>query len=102
MCTVPGDHFLLFVGSASTAAQVPAGRGEEVQTVVLKRLVGEGEQDLERGTISITVIFHDSCVSICAAEPPDLCEEFDFLVMGRFVCLPTCSHGLWIRNNKST
>lgn len=40
-------------------------------------------------------------VRICAAEPPDLGKEFDFLVMGRFVRLSTRSHGLWMRN-KST
>lgn len=33
--TVPSDHLLLFVRGAATAAQVLAGCGQEVETVVL-------------------------------------------------------------------
>lgn len=39
-------------------------------------------------------------VRICAAEPPDLGKEFDFLVMGRFVRLSTRSHGLWMKSTR--
>lgn len=53
ICTVPGDHLLLFVRSTATAAQVPAGRGQEVQAVVLKRLVCERKQNLESRAIFV-------------------------------------------------
>lgn len=36
---IPGDHLLLFVRSISTAAQVDAGRRQEVKAVILKVLV---------------------------------------------------------------
>ena len=47
MCTVPGNHLFFFVWSTTTAAEVLAGRRQEVQTVVLKCLVCEREQDLK-------------------------------------------------------
>lgn len=46
--TVPGDHLFLFAGSTATAAHVLAGRGQEVETVVLESLIHQGEQHLER------------------------------------------------------
>ena len=44
--SVPCDHLLLLVGGVSTAAQVLAGRGQEVEAVVLKGLVQQGQQNL--------------------------------------------------------
>lgn len=44
---VPGDHLLLLVGGVAAAAQVLAGRGEEVERVVLEVLVDEGKENLE-------------------------------------------------------
>ena len=35
----PGDHLLLLVGGVANAAQVLAGRGQEVEAVVLEGLV---------------------------------------------------------------
>lgn len=52
-CRVPGDHLLLFVGGTATAAQVLVGRGQEVETVVLKGLIRQWEQHLERGNAAV-------------------------------------------------
>lgn len=61
-CAVPGDHLLLFVGGAATAAQALAGRGQEVETVVLKSLVYERKQHLQRdrSISSLALAFHIS------------------------------------------
>lgn len=63
ICAVPGHHLLFFVGSTSAAAQVLAGRGQEVQTVVFKRLVCEREQDLEGEAISVRLNLDCSNIS---------------------------------------
>lgn len=51
--TVPGDHLLLFVGGTAADAQVLAGRGQEVETVVLKSLICQRKQHLERGNAAV-------------------------------------------------
>lgn len=53
--TVPGDHLLLFVGGTAAAAQVLTGCGQEVETVVLKGLIYQGKQHLERGKAAMSV-----------------------------------------------
>lgn len=60
---VPGDHLLLFVGGTATAAQVPAGRGQEVETVVLKSLVCERKQHLERRNVAMRLKSQQSSVN---------------------------------------
>lgn len=47
IASIPGDHLLLFVGGTATAAQALAGRGQEVETVVLKSLIYQRKQHLE-------------------------------------------------------
>lgn len=42
----PGDHLLLFVRSITAAAQVDAGRRQEVKAMILKVLVKQRQQDL--------------------------------------------------------
>lgn len=48
LTTVPGEHLLLFVGGTAAAAQVLAGRGQEVETVVLESLINQRKQHLGR------------------------------------------------------
>lgn len=45
---IPGDHFLLFVGGTTAAAQVLARCGQEVKAVVLKSLINQWKQNLRR------------------------------------------------------
>lgn len=52
-CKVPSDHLLLFVGGTATAAQVLTGCRQEVETVVLKGLINERKQHLERGNSAV-------------------------------------------------
>lgn len=53
-CSLPGDHLLLFVGGAATAAEGLAGRRQEVETVVLEGLIGQWQQYLERGNTTMS------------------------------------------------
>lgn len=68
MCTVPGDHLFLFVWSTTTTAEVLAGRGQEVQAVVLKCVVCEREQDLESRIILIRLNMDYSDISSLACK----------------------------------
>lgn len=52
-CSIPGDHLFLFAGSTTTATQVLAGRGQEVEEVVPKGLICQWEQYLERGNTAV-------------------------------------------------
>ena len=85
LCSVPCDHLFLFVGGTATAAQVLAGRGQEVETVVLKGLICQRKQHLQGGNAAI-IRWNLSTVSFPHLEKgvdelPDLGKELDFLVM---------------------
>ena len=99
---LPGHHLLLFVGGTAADAQVLAGCGQEVETVVLKSLICQRKQHLERRNaamrLQVNILTFQCSVARDVNRLPDLRKELDFLVVRRFVRLPTGGHGLWINN----
>lgn len=79
---VPGDHLLLFVRGAAAAAQVFAGRGQEVETVVLERLVYERKQHLQQQRCSSSLAFHSVYTH---SGNLDACVHFQYLPESQFL-----------------
>lgn len=82
---VPGNHLLLFVGGTAADAQVLAGCGQEVETVVLKSLICQRKQHLKRRNAAMRLKVNVSTFQYSVASGvnglPDLRKELDFLVV---------------------